>query len=116
VVHDSYIIDRTLLGHAAKKGREDVVRLLLEMGADPNGRGRPGEYTPLMSAVFRGDEEIAAILIEHGADPDLGGGLIGRSPRQMAEEKGNQRMLSILAEAGNEDGGDGSDSTPANER
>ena len=111
LIHDSFLMNKTLLAYAAGERRDDVVRLLLEMGADPNGRGEPGEYTPLMTAVEREQETAARILVEHGADPDLEGAG-GSSPRQLAASAGNERMLSILAGDDNQDGGVGSESTP----
>lgn len=97
IVNESYIMDKTLLAYASESGRENVVKLLIDKGADPNGIGQPSEYTPLMSAVFSGKEQIAIILIEHGADPDLKSGGFGSSPREMAESLGNQQMLTILS-------------------
>ncbi len=59
------------LGHAASQGREDMVTLLLEYGADPNMR--EGNIAPcgsaLYNAVSNGHFDLAKMLLEHGADP-----------------------------------------------
>jgi ankyrin repeat protein len=46
----------------------DVVRLLLERGADPNIRDEGDDAMPLHFAAERGDMEIVRMLVEHGAD------------------------------------------------
>ena len=62
---------RSPLGYAARGGHEEVVRLLLEEGADPN---RPEELAPrghaLWHACARGRAAIAQVLLSHGADPN----------------------------------------------
>ena len=60
------------LSNAAAVGRMDIVRLLLDHGADPN---LPEEqYAPkgraLYSAVYHGHYEIAKLLLERGAFPN----------------------------------------------
>jgi len=60
------------LSNAAAAGRMDIVRLLLEHGADPN---LPEEqYAPrgraLYTAVYHGHYEIAKLLLERGAFPN----------------------------------------------
>ena len=50
--------------------RHEVLRRLLEAGADPNQRG-VNEWTPLHRAGARGDLEAIRILMAHGADPTL---------------------------------------------
>ena len=53
---------------AALAGEVDVVRTLLDLGADVNGRG-PSGLTPLQAARLRGQAEVVAFLTTRGADP-----------------------------------------------
>ncbi|TIQ30602.1 MAG: ankyrin repeat domain-containing protein [Mesorhizobium sp.] len=50
--------------------RLDVIRLLLEHGADPNMRG-VNDWTPLHYAVAQRDAEAIRLLLASGADPSL---------------------------------------------
>ena len=71
--HEGYYLGAGApLSNAAAVGRMDIVRLLLDHGADPNlpeeqiaPRGKA-----LYSAVFNGHHEIAKLLLEHGAFPN----------------------------------------------
>jgi uncharacterized protein len=47
-----------------------LARLLLDSGADVNGRGEGG-FTALHSAAQNGDEELAQLLLERGGDPTI---------------------------------------------
>ncbi len=61
----------TPLVRASQAGRADVVRLLLEHGANVNGTTQDRyEDTALMWASWSGHTEIVGILLEHGADVD----------------------------------------------
>jgi hypothetical protein len=53
-----------------------VVRILTEAGADPNGRS-PGDETPLHWAASSDDVEVAGALIDAGADIEAPDGSIG---------------------------------------
>jgi ankyrin repeat protein len=57
---------------AAARGHMDVVRLLLERGADPNLReeGMAPHGRALYAAVYNRHVEIARLLLEHGAYPN----------------------------------------------
>jgi len=71
--HEGYYLGAGApLSNAAAAGRMDIVRLLLDHGADPN---LPEEqYAPkgkaLYSAVYHGHYEIAKLLLERGAFPN----------------------------------------------
>jgi len=58
------------LGTAAFVRSVPLARLLLDSGADVNGRGEGG-FTALHSAAQNGDEELAELLLERRADPSL---------------------------------------------
>jgi ankyrin repeat protein len=58
------------LGTAAFVRSVPLARVLLDSGADVNGRGEGG-FTALHSAAQNGDEELARLLLERGADPSL---------------------------------------------
>lgn len=65
---------RTALNHAASQARLANVRVLLNAGADPNGKVDPKSNTPLMDAVLAKHMGIAWMLLEHGADVNGTGG------------------------------------------
>jgi len=60
------------LKNAAAKGHIEMVKLLLERGADPNlpEEGIAPHGHALYSAVYNGHFEIAKLLLEHGAYPN----------------------------------------------
>lgn len=56
------------LHYAVFAGHTDIARLLMERGADVNGRA-PNDATVLMMAAREGREELARSLLDAGADP-----------------------------------------------
>lgn len=64
------------LNAAIVKGREDMVRLLLDNGAQVNGVSEGGQYgTPLIAAAYSGRKAISKLLIQCGADIYEGDGV-----------------------------------------
>lgn len=59
----------TPLHLAADRGREDIVGLLLDRGADPNARNRDGS-TPLHYAALNDHAGPVGLLLDRGADPN----------------------------------------------
>jgi len=58
------------VSEAANSGAAEVIKLLLERGADINSRGAYNR-TPLFRAAFAGNEEVVLLLLKSGADPRL---------------------------------------------
>src|SRR5262249_22236619 len=65
-----------LLIAASYYGSKDVVKLLLDRGADPSIKvtNSTGEMTPLAEAAYAGDADVIQLLLDRGADPKKGGG------------------------------------------
>ena len=58
---------RGLLCMVAVRGHTDVIRVLLDAGADINATMVDGKVTPIMTAAKQGKGEVIALLLERGA-------------------------------------------------
>ena len=57
--------------HAAAAAKQiEIVRLLLDSGADPNARQQAG-YTALMECARGGRDDMVRLLLDRGADPSV---------------------------------------------
>jgi ankyrin repeat protein len=75
----------------------EIVRLLLEAGADPNAKSGEGG-TPLHSAAFTGDLESAELLLAYGADPNATDPK-GFTPLDVARDRRNVEIAALLHRA-----------------
>ena len=85
----------TTLGLAAFLGGPEVVKVLLEHGADPNQR-QQGGFVPLHEAAHSDDVEMARLLLAHGADPKLAAD-DGRDAIRIAADDGSTRVAELLS-------------------
>lgn len=78
-----------------------VVRLLIERGADPNVRADDDDHgeSPLQWAASSDDVDVARALLEGGADMELSGGSIG-TPLDNAIGYGCWHVAELLAQRG----------------
>uniref|UniRef100_A0A0C3TZS3 Uncharacterized protein n=1 Tax=Guillardia theta (strain CCMP2712) TaxID=905079 RepID=A0A0C3TZS3_GUITC len=84
---------------AAWAGHADVVRKLLEVGADPNAHAMD-DMTCLHFACQKGSVACISILIEHQADLEALDRKKKNTPLHMACEKGHIEIVKLLVEAG----------------
>ena len=83
---------------AAEDGRLDLVRTLLEAGANPNAKS-DGDVTVLMWAAARGHVEVVKVLLESGAQPNARTRK-GRTAIEVAMQEGHDDVAAVLRENG----------------
>ena len=87
-------IVETPLHHASSKGHPEVVRILLEKGADIEATNLNGD-TPLHIASEEGHIDVVKILLEAGADKEARHKL-GWTPLILASENGHTDIVELL--------------------
>ena len=83
--------------YAVKDNTLDIVKILLDKGADPKEKVNHG-LTPLMIATQGGKYDTAKLLIEHGANIDNHENLFGNVPLHLAISFGHIRILRLIIE------------------
>ena len=82
--------------HAAVAGRKlEVVKAVLDAGADPNAQQQAG-FRPMHEAGTNANRALAELLLAHGADPALTND-DGKSAIDFAREKGHAEFADWLA-------------------
>ena len=95
-----------LVSHAVSSGRPEILRLLLELGLDPDesGRGsrassRPDLGEPLREGARAGRFAMAEILLEHGANPNTNVYAASSAP-SLAYSRQDDAMIGLLERHG----------------
>jgi ankyrin repeat protein len=90
----------TPLHHAARKGREDMVKFLLSKGADANSQREDG-WTPFMEASSHGHVGVARMLLEHMEVQDIDSrDKYGQTALFHAAGGGHEDMVALLLSKG----------------
>ncbi len=90
---------------AAIKGRNDMVRLLLDGGANPNvlggveAQGLVCTYA-LMEAAANGHQDMVRLLLDNGADINVTGGYTYATALMEAAANGREAVMSLLLDKG----------------
>ena len=88
----------TALKGAAVAGELEVVRFLIERGADPNNRAGILDSTPLICAAEMGHAGIVEFLLTQGADPTLNDKK-GQTALMIADRNGHTQIVELLRRA-----------------
>jgi ankyrin repeat domain-containing protein 50 len=84
---------------AATRRNEDVIRLLLERGADINAQG--GYYgNALQAAATCRNEDVIRLLLDRGADINAQGGCYGNALQAAAAKYGSEGVVRLLLDKG----------------
>lgn len=84
---------------AATLNDSNIVRILLEHGANTNVQAATDGMTPLMAAAWAQSEEIVRLLLNYGANPNI----IDKdkwSPLFHAAHRGNEKIVQLLLSFG----------------
>jgi hypothetical protein len=91
---------REVPGATPRRDVDDVLKLLLSFGVDPNQRGI-NDYTPLHMAVAEGNALAVQILLDGDADPDLRTRIDDyQTPLEMARSLDRHDIVAILERRG----------------
>jgi ankyrin repeat protein len=84
---------------AAMKCDVEIVRLLLDNGADPNMGAKSSDQTPIFHAAYYGRDDLISELLRHGAKVNLGDAM-GKSPLWYAQTEKKEATVKALKAAG----------------
>jgi len=91
------------LALAAQQGHEDIVRMLLDAGEDPdryNPKGNHSHSTPLHQAVWSGRDAVVRLLVERGARLDIKDTIYEGTPLGWARYGGQTAIAEYLQARG----------------
>ena len=77
-------------------GNKEIVKCLLDNGADVNIKETTNGHTPLLQAATQGHTDIVKLLLEHGADAHPVNAR-GKSALDYARDAGHTQMAEAIA-------------------
>ena len=112
-VNTGFCYGHSALGHAVQTGGgcgawDDMVKYLLEQGADPNRYGKDHDSGygtfPLQEAALRGFQNVVSMLLAHGANP-FPPKYKDHSPVEEAAQHGYDSIVNLLLQSKASDAG-----------
>lgn len=91
--------ERDPLWMASSHGHSDIVKLLLEAGADVNVTNR-NRMTALYMAVLGNHADVVEVLAAHQADVNMADRAVGYTPLYLASKRGQVEIAKLLLQAG----------------
>ncbi|XP_074136515.1 ankyrin repeat and SAM domain-containing protein 3 isoform X2 [Sminthopsis crassicaudata] len=85
----------TALFHCTSAGHQQMVKFLLDSGANANLREPTYGFTPLMEAAASGHEIIVQYLLNHGVKVDVGD-YTGATARALAMKYGHMKIVDLI--------------------
>ena len=104
---ENRVNDQSVLYDACVGGRTEVVKILLDYGADPNATSgvKTGKWTPLIKAVQASNIEMVQLLIDRDAKISAntlpivsGAGPLGTNAMNEAKKCGNAKIIGLLSD------------------
>nr|XP_036581485.1 pfs domain-containing protein [Colletotrichum truncatum]KAF6789836.1 pfs domain-containing protein [Colletotrichum truncatum] len=86
---------KNALEAASSRGHKDVVRLVLDKGADINAPSNSDYGTALQAASYEGHKDVVGLLLDRGADINAQGGRHGTA-LQAASYEGHKDVVQLL--------------------
>lgn len=100
-LHEEGFTSVTPLGVATRSNNMEMVKLLLEHGADPNNQPEGMLIHPMGFAVVNGYLEMSLLLLDAGVQPDLRVGALDRDPLTIwAVRLDSMELMEALIEKG----------------
>ncbi|MEO6908789.1 MAG: ankyrin repeat domain-containing protein [Abditibacteriaceae bacterium] len=96
--HENDATGTTALGVAAPLGNLEIVKMLVEAGADVENGNVPGQ-SPLVLAASENQDEVISYLLQRGAKPDSNK-FQGLTALMVAASMGNSKTTRMLLDAG----------------
>ncbi len=90
----------TMLHTAADRGHNEIVKALLDAGADPNFQNRSGDTALHEASKHHGNKEIVKALLDKGADPNLQNRSGNTALYEASAFQGSYEAVKVLLDAG----------------